>query len=278
LADGHGGCTQCPPTHDLAHLPSRPAAVAPFDATTLRDPATLTSAPDPGLADYAAALARERAGDATAARKLYYGIIANRPQSAFVPGAYLGFGEMFLSEAAQDPTKYPLAQASFEKVVTVPPPRNVLYVYAWYELGRVFQGTSDFARSLDAFRKVTDAGASFPALPSAAALADAARHELILSYAQAGAPDQAYAFFRRASGDPPGSNHATLDMLMTLGLEYESTGHYPEAVVLFRSVAARFSDVACTAMTRARESACAMHASDPDFIKRTCPDMVTNGP
>jgi hypothetical protein len=275
-AGATGSCETCPPTHDIAHLPpALPAARPAFDASGLREPASIVHAADPGAAAYASALARERAGDLLNARKQYYGVIASTPQSALVPAAYLGFGELFLGEAAQDPTKYDLARQAYEKVVTYPPPTNVLYGYGWYELATVFRRTGDPMRALNGLRKVVEFGAAFAQLPYASDLGADARAELVDEYAAAnGDPAAAFAFFHGVSGDVFGSNDATLSMMWDLGLQYEGSARYRDAVVLFRDLAARSPAQACTASSHARQSMCALHPGDAAFVHRTCPDMA----
>jgi hypothetical protein len=48
----------------------------------------------------------------------------------------LAFADLFFDEAEHDdPTKLPLAQQAYQKVLAYPPPANLAYAFAWYRLG-----------------------------------------------------------------------------------------------------------------------------------------------
>jgi TolA-binding protein len=76
---------------------------------------------------YYAGLEHELAGDLRNARRAYYQLIKTAPQSKLIPLAYFAFGEMFLTEAASDPSKDQLALQAYAEVLKYPPPNNVVY-------------------------------------------------------------------------------------------------------------------------------------------------------
>jgi hypothetical protein len=58
-------------------------------------------------------------------------------------------------------------------------------------------------------------------------------------YALAGSPTEAYNFFRNLSGDQSGSTDKTFKMMNDLGQNYLDTGHYPEAIALYKDLIVR---------------------------------------
>jgi hypothetical protein len=282
LPDGQAGCLACPPATDLHAMRATPAPPTLYDGTPLRDPRSLAvAAGDPGEASYRRGLAHEAAKSFTDARKDYYDVIKSTPQSSFVIPSYLAFGDLFYDEAVGgDPTKYPLASQAYQKAVTVPPPGNRLYVYAWYKLANVFWQTGDFAQSLSAFRKAIQGATSFPQLTGSPDIATGARRASLQVYAQTGDPTAAYAYFHDISGDTPGTNGETFAMMEVLGNYYIVTGHYTEAAVLFRDLLARTESgepgQRCGYQTLARAAACAA-STNRSFRRTNCPEL-SSGP
>jgi hypothetical protein len=82
------------------------------------DPQRSTGCDDEVL--YYLALEAERAGQLDRARKAYLELLQSHPGSRHVPGAYVAFGEMFLVEAASDPSKLPLAEQSYAEAAKYP--------------------------------------------------------------------------------------------------------------------------------------------------------------
>jgi TolA-binding protein len=76
--------------------------------------------PEKGCADealYYLGLELELLGNYDMARKNYFMLVRDFPQSTFVPYAYFAFGELFFSEGMKgDPSKLPLAEQAYEKV------------------------------------------------------------------------------------------------------------------------------------------------------------------
>jgi tetratricopeptide (TPR) repeat protein len=173
------------------------------------------------------------------ARKSYFELIQKHPNSRYVPNAYLAFGEMFFEEAAKDPSKWDLAIQAYNEVIKFPPPDNKVYGYAWYKRGWAHASKGEWDQSLNDFKKTIDYGTAFSQLPGSQKLADAARHDIVFAYVQKGTPTQAYNFFRAISGDTPPDNDRTFKMMDDLGKSYIDTGHYPEAMILYKDLSTR---------------------------------------
>jgi len=149
------------PPHARSVTPARHEAIARYDRLLQEYPSWCgrPNASDPskgaGCGDealYYLGLELERDGDVMGARKAYFRVVQSWPLSRFIPGAYLAFGEMFLAESDQDPSKLPLAQQSYLQVLKYPPPDNVVYGYAQLQLGRVHLSKGDRAQAARAFK------------------------------------------------------------------------------------------------------------------------------
>lgn len=62
----------------------------------------------------------EQANDLTNARRVYYDLINKKPNSKYIPNAYLAFGELFFNEAQGDPSKWPFAAQAYTEVIKFP--------------------------------------------------------------------------------------------------------------------------------------------------------------
>ncbi len=210
----------------------------------------------------------EQAGDTANARRVYLDLITKTPNSKYIPNAYLAFGELFFNEALGDPTKWEAAKQAYQKVIAKPPPENKVYGYAWYKLAYVFWNMGDLPHALDAFKKTIDFGTAFAQLPNAPKLAESARKDVIPVYALAGSPTDAYNFFRNLSGDQSGSSEKTFKMMDDLGQNYLDTGHYPEAIALYKDLIVRDgqSEKLCEYQSRITEATMAMKSGDKTAI------------
>ncbi len=211
----------------------------------------------------------EQANDNANARRVYYELIQKRPNSKYIPNAYLAFGELFFNEAQGDPSKWSFARDAYVKVIGYPPPNNKVYGYAWYKLAYVFWNNGEFDKALNSFKKVIDYGVTFSQLPNAAKLAESARKDIIPVYALKGDPAAAYNFFHNLSGDQPGTNALTFKMMDDLGNNYLDTGHYPEAIALYKDLVVRDrgSDKSCIYQAHISEATMAMKSGNKDVIK-----------
>ena len=224
---------------------------------------------------YYLAYEHEQGGDLGNARKVYYELIKKAPTSRYVPSAYLAFGELFFGEAQADATKFELAKQAYEEVIKYPPPDNQMFGYAHYKLAYVHWNQGDFALALSHFKRTIEFASQYPALPNARPLADASRKDLIPVYALAGRPQSAYAFFHPLSGDAGSQNASTFRMMDRLGRAYSDTGHYPEAIALYRDLLGRDHGAgSCGYQARISEATMAMRSGDKDAILRVLDEQA----
>jgi tetratricopeptide (TPR) repeat protein len=211
----------------------------------------------------------EQANDNANARRIYYELIQKRPNSKYIPNAYLAFGELFFNDAQGDPSKWAFARDAYVKVIGYPPPGNKIYGYAWYKLAYVFWNTGELEKALNSFKKVIEYGTTYSDLPNASKLADSARKDLIPVYALKGDPAAAYNFFHGLSGDAPSANTRTFKMMDDLGNDYLDTGHYPEAIALYKDliVRDRSGEKSCVYQAHITEATMAMKSGNKDLIK-----------
>lgn len=165
---------------------------------------------------YALALEYQEVDRLDEARKHYFNIIKNFPQSKWVAYAYLAFGELFLAEGMADPSKLDIAQKSYEEVLKASSPQNDAFGFAHYRLAQIHHQKQDEANALAHYVHAIDFSLKFAGFPSSKPLGDAARREIIPSYAAGGIPRKAEAFFTRLTNDPPGTNEQVVAMLNDL--------------------------------------------------------------
>lgn len=181
----------------------------------------------------------EQSKDLEKARSVYLELIDGWKNSRFIPNAFLAFGELFFAEAQGDPTKWGLAEQAYSNVIKYPPPENKLFGYARYKLGYVYWNKGEFDKAIDEFKRVIEFGTTYTQLPGASGLADSARKDIIPVYALKGNPGRAYEFFKPLSGDSGSSNDKTFKMMESLGTVLLDTGHYEEAIILYRDLIKR---------------------------------------
>src|ERR1700722_5965672 len=92
----------------------------------------------------------EQANENDKARQAFFVLIQTRPNSKYIPNAYLAFGELFFNEAQGDPSRWDLAASAYTEVIKFPPDKNKVYGYAWYKLGYVFWNKGEFDKALNA--------------------------------------------------------------------------------------------------------------------------------
>jgi TolA-binding protein len=228
--------------------------------------------PNYGLLDevlYYLAYEYEQSNDLVNARRVYYDLIKKKPDSKYIPNAYLAFGELFFNEAQGDPSKWDFAAQAYTEVIKFPPEKSKVYGYAWYKLAYVFWNKGEIEKALNAFKKTIDFGTNFTQYPGAGKLADSARRDVIPVYALKGDPSAAYNFFHNISGDKSGSNDLTFKMMDDLGQNYLDTGHYPESIALYRDLMARDrnSEKSCLYQTHITEAVLAMKSGNKDAMR-----------
>ncbi|MFO0675670.1 MAG: hypothetical protein U0169_03995 [Polyangiaceae bacterium] len=225
---------------------------------------------------YYLAYEHEQASDYANARKVYYELIQKKPNSKYIPNAYLAFGELFFNEAQGDPSKWDLAVEAYKKVIEYPPPDNKVYGYAWYKSAYVFWNKGEFDKAMNAFKRTIDYGTTFAQVPNAAKLAESARRDIIPVYALKGDPGAAFNFFRTLSGDKGSETEKTFAMMNDLGQNYLDTGHYPEAIALYKDLQARDKngDKICSYQGHITEATMALKSGNKDAVKTELDNLV----
>jgi len=176
----------------------------------------------------------EQAGDLDKARDVYLELTENWKDSRFVPNAYLAFGELYFNEAQGNPSQWAVAANFYKRVKTYDPPGNKLWGYATYKLGYVMWNQGEYGDAIDEFSQVIEFGKKYSSLPNASGLARSARRDIIPVYALAGDPAKAYTFFKPLSAK--GDDGSTYEMMEDLGQNLLDTGHYAEAIVLYKDL------------------------------------------
>jgi tetratricopeptide (TPR) repeat protein len=211
----------------------------------------------------------EQATNYDKAREVYLELIDKSPKSPYIPNAYLAFGELFFQEAQGDPSKWELAAAAYKEVIKYPPPNNKVYGYARYKLGYVHWNKGDYANALSEFKKVIEYGEQYSDLPNAKQLAKAARRDVIPVYAVSGAPEKAYNFLKPLSGDKGGETKLTIAMENELGLAYIDTGHYREAITLYKDLLGRDAgEQSCFYQGQITQATQALFSGDKEAVRK----------
>lgn len=225
---------------------------------------------------YYLAYEHEQGHDNAKARKVYLELINKRPNSKYIPNAYLAFGELFFNEAQGDPSKWELAEQAYKEVIKFPAKKSKVYGYAWYKLAYVYWNKGDYTHALNAFKKTIDYGVQYKQRPGATKLADSARRDVIPVYALKGDPSAAYNFFHTLSGDKGGSTKRTYEMMDELGLNYLDTGHYVEAITLYKDLLSRDKSGAksCEYQAHITEATMAMKSSNKDAIRAEIDNQI----
>jgi tetratricopeptide (TPR) repeat protein len=217
----------------------------------------------------------EQSKDLERARNVYLELIEKAPNSPYVPNAYLAFGELFFVEAMGDPSKWALAESAYKEVTKYKPPQNKVYGYALYKLGYVYWNSGEYAQAIQEFKNVIEYGDKFADMPNAKLIQKSARRDIIPVYAVAGKASKAFNFFRPLSGDSGGSQELTLQMLRDLGISYFDTGHYDEAITLYRDLMARDKgDQFCEYQVLISQAVQAISGSDKVAIRKELDNML----
>lgn len=164
------GSSEPPKSKPNAELAAELASCT--EQTRRREPPGAASDPSalPSRELYERALAHERDGALDQARKAYFELIQQHPQSAYVPHAYFAFGSLFEREAETEPVKAELAAQSYEEVLKYP--SSPFIVIARVRLASVLAARKP-ERALVALRQVQGAEAhDAPCAQQAAAEAE----------------------------------------------------------------------------------------------------------
>lgn len=237
------------------------------------DPKKSTGCGDEVL--YYLAYEHEQAGEYEKARDVYLELIDNWKESKYIPNAFLAFGELFFQEAQGDPQKWGLAEQAYKNVLKYDPPENKLWGYAQYKLAYVLWNQGKFKDAVVGFKSVIEFGTKYASLPNASGLATSARRDIIPVYALAEDPARAYNDFKPISGDAGAANEKTFKMMEDLGATLLDTGHYPEAIVLYKDLMKRnVGDNYCIYQANIAKATMAMESGNKVRIRGELDEQV----
>jgi tetratricopeptide (TPR) repeat protein len=163
------------------------------------------------------------------ARGFFQRLIKDYPQSAFLPHAYLSFGEFFFEKRDLEN-----ALRFYEKVLSYRD--SPVYGYALYKKGWVYYNLTQYKDAMAQFIDVV----AFAQAPKKGArdkkgdaqLLKEARKDLVRVFAQIGAPDKAWPFFLKY-----GKDYAPT-MMELLAELYGSQGKFAESIESYRQLVA----------------------------------------
>jgi len=181
---------------------------------------------------FSLAFALEEMREYDRARRVYYRLIRDYPQSKFVPHAWLAFAEYYFNEGEMRE-----AIQFYEKVTQFPPAENPVYGYALYKSAWALYNLDDFRGALEKFTEVIEFAQQNPDARDAENLSRQSRRELVLPYAMVGTPSRALAFFRRYAAD----ENQAIEMFESLGELYYDTGQWPETIEVYQKLMAERS-------------------------------------
>lgn len=151
------------------------------------------------------------------ALKTWWKLIKMFPSSRYVPDAYLAVGEWYFNAAQL--TK---AIKAYQRVTTFSD--SPVAPYAQYKLAWCHYNLQEFDKALEGFVTVARLDGSAPTRQ----LAEEARKDAVMAFAQAGAPNRAEAFFSELA---PGKELALLSRLAGL---WTDAGRYADAAAIDR--------------------------------------------
>jgi tetratricopeptide (TPR) repeat protein len=92
------------------------------------------------------------AGEEQAALKVYQRLIANHPNSKYMPDAYLAFGEYYFNSSKGKREQLEKALKAYEKAASYP--ESAIYAFAIYKQGWTYFNMADYEKAKDRFKAV----------------------------------------------------------------------------------------------------------------------------
>jgi tetratricopeptide (TPR) repeat protein len=175
-------------------------------------------------------LQADRADEALAAQRA---LLRGSPRSPYAPQAHLALAEQSFEDARRDPSRWPDARRHYLAALKRAPAKSALAGYARYKLAHVYWSEGELDRALTHLEKAIEV------VGSPKELLDAARRDLVLVYAQAAAPEQAWQSFARLAGDAPGETARSTAMLERLARKLLDFGRHEEALVAYQELMKR---------------------------------------
>jgi len=154
------------------------------------------------------------------ARKVFYKLIKDFPNSKYIPYAYLAFADYYFNE-----NSLANAEKFYDKVLQFP--KSPVYVFAMYKKGWVYLNLDRPQDALETFFKVAQ---KTERDKKNAVLNKASKKDFVRAYAKVGKPSLAYKAFQRVD------KGYAFKMLQILGDLYLSQGKAGKTVYVFREL------------------------------------------
>jgi len=161
------------------------------------------------------------------ARKVFYRLIKDYPDSRYIPDAYLSFADYYFGLAADKGDRSALANAEkfYDKVLQFP--KSGVYAYALYKKGWVYLNQDRNQDALETFFKVVQITNKDK---RKATLNKAAKKDFVRAYSEVGKPQLAYKAFERVD------KKYAFTMLEILGELYLDKGKAEKTIYVFHEL------------------------------------------
>ncbi len=140
-------------------------------------------------------------------------LIADYPQTQFIPNVLLYFGEYYFDESDMRS-----ALTAYQKVTEYP--QSSVYSYALYKMGWTYYNMGQRDRALEQFIKVVETARSRPHDANSNSLVRQTRNDIVRTYAHIGSADKAIGFFKKIADKDP----EWFDMSERLAVHYSDMG------------------------------------------------------
>lgn len=154
------------------------------------------------------------------ARKIFYRLIKDYPESKYIPDAYLSFADYYFNE-----NSLANAEKFYDKVLQFP--KSGVYAYALYKKGWVYLNLNRHQDALETFFKVAQITQKDKKKQT---LNKAAKKDFVRAYAEVGKPQMAYKAFQRVD------KGYAFKMLEILGQLYLDQGKAEKTIYVFHEL------------------------------------------
>ena len=120
---------------------------------------------------------------------LFERLLANFPQTRYLPEVLLYFADYYFQEGDMD-----AALEAYQRVVEFPD--SPVYQYARYKMGWTYFNLDNYEQALEEFLTVVDLATAADEGTAARSMLNQVRNDIVRVYARIGAPDRAIAFFQ----------------------------------------------------------------------------------
>lgn len=140
-------------------------------------------------------------------------LIADYPQTEFIPNVLLYFGEYYF-----DQSDMRSALTAYQKVAEYP--KSSVYSYSVYKLGWTYYNMGQKDRALEQFIKVVETAKKRPNDANSNSLVRQTRNDIVRTYAYIGSADKAIGFFKKIAD----KDEEWFDMSERLAVHYSDMG------------------------------------------------------